>query len=135
MLCRNLRSSLTVRWLLGGLLCLALLGSLAASTPSLPGRGEPTSIGLRAPEFPIAALGSAFGFRLQKQAQPVRLTLHKPVRSGAFSPTERACATLPRLKVSQGTALLPRRFLHTRHITPRAPQDSGDPLLRALSLS
>lgn len=135
MLCRNLRTSLAVRWLLGGLLCLALLASMAASTPSLCGRGEATSIGLRAPEFPLAALGSAFAFRLQKQAQLARLTLHKPARSGAFLPAERAHAMLPRLKVSQGSALLPRRFLRSRHITPRAPQDSGDPLLSALSLS
>jgi len=135
MLSRNLRGSLAVRWLLGGLLCLALVGGAAASTPTAFAHGDVTSIGLRAPEFPLAALGSAFAFRLQKQAQLVRLTLHKPVRSGQFSPAERAHAMLPRPKVSPGSAVLPRRFLLSRQTIPRGPNDTGDPLLAFSSLS
>ena len=135
MFCRKLRSALAVRCLLGGFLCLALLGSVAASTPSLSGGGEVAVLGLRAPEFPLAALGALFAVRFQKQAQPVRLTLQKPERSGQLSSAERAYAISSRPNFSQGFPALPRRFLPSPHGPSRDSKDSGDPLLTALSLS
>jgi len=135
MVCRDLRKTFVIRWLLGGFLCLALLGSMAISTPSPSWRGDVASIELRAPEFPLAALGTVLAARFQKQAQQMRVTLQKPERSVHLSPAERGPALLPRPSVRQGFALLPRRVLQPRQMLFCAPHDSADPFLASPSVS
>jgi hypothetical protein len=135
MVCRDLRKTFVIRWLLGGFLCLALLGSMAISTPSLSGRGDVASIELRAPEFPFAALGTVLAVRFQKHAQKIRVTLQKPERSVHLSSTERGPALLPRPSLAQRLSLLPRRSLHSRQAALRTPNDSVDPFLASPSLS
>jgi hypothetical protein len=135
MFCRALRDFSARCWALAGLLCLALaLGTAAATRVSFEEHGA-TSIGLRAPEFPLAALATTSGVRFEKQGQAVRLTLHKPQRSAHLSSIERSCGVLSRPRACHAFTLLPRRFLHPRDVTPRAPSDAGDPFLASLSLS
>jgi hypothetical protein len=134
MLCRALRSVSVGRWALAGLLCLALTWGTAAPTRLSVADDGSTSIGLRAPEVPLAALETTSGIRFEKQGQTVRLTLHKPERSAHRSSTERSCGVLSRPKPRHTLPLLPRRLLPPRHMTPRAPNDAGDPFLASLSL-
>jgi hypothetical protein len=135
MLCRRLRCLLVGRWAIAGLVCLALIGSAAAPSRVSLGHSEPATIGLRAPEAPLAALSTTSTVRLEKQAASVRLTLHKPERHARVSWATRTQATLQRSDVSHASPLLARRFLPSRHLIPRAPDESGDPLLPQLSLS
>jgi hypothetical protein len=124
-----------VRGLLGGLLCLTLLGSAASSAHSLSAHDGGASMELRAPDFPLAAIGTVLSVRFQKTAQQVRVTLQKPERSANFSSAERGHTSLARPSASQRFAVLPRRFLRPRHMVPRASNDSADPLLAPPSLS
>ena len=135
MLCRTLRSLSAGRWALAGLLCLALVGGAAAPARVSLGDGEGTSIGLRAPEFPLAALATTSGFRFAKHGLTVRLTFHKPERSAHLSSAERTCGTLSQPIACHAFPLFPRRFLRPRDATPRAPSDAGDPFLASPSLS
>jgi hypothetical protein len=135
MVCQDLRQTFVIRSLLGGLLCLALLGSIALSAPSLSGRGDVASIELPAPQFPHAALGSVLALRSQKQAQQIRVILQKPERSAHLSSAERRHALLPRPSLSQWFARLPRRSLHSRQIAHRTTHDTADPLLASPSRS
>lgn len=134
-MCRDLRTTFVIRRLLGGLLCLALLGSIVLSAPSISGRGDAASMELRAPQFPLAALGSVLAHRSQKQAQQVRVIVLKPERSFPLSSAERDHALHPRPSVRQGFALLPRRVLQPRQMLFCAPHDSADPFLASPSLS
>ena len=135
MLCRSLRSLSAGRLALAGLLCLALVGGVAAPARYSFASDEATSISLRAPEVPLAALETTSAVRFEKQGQAVRLTFHKPERSAHLSPSERPCSLLSRSKALQTSPLLPRRFLRPRHVAPRAPKATGDPFLASLSLS
>ncbi len=135
MLCQTLRNVSGGRWALAGLLCLALAWGTAAPTRIPFQDDEPTSIGLRAPEVPLAALETTSSVRFEKQGQIVRLTFHKPERSAHLSSTARACGVLLRPKGHPTSPLLPRRFLPPRHAAPRASNDAGDPFLALLSLS
>ena len=135
MLCRTLRSLSAGRWALAGLLCLALVGGAAAPARVSLGDGEGTSIGLRAPEVPLAALETTSAVRFEKHGQAVRLTFHKPERSAHLSSAERSCGVRFRPKACHTSPLLPRRFLRPRHVTPRGLNDAGDPSLASLSLS
>jgi hypothetical protein len=63
------------------------------------------------------------------------LTLHKPERSAHLSAADRSCGVLFRPKACHTSHLLPRRFLRQRHVTPRGPNDAGDPFLASLPLS
>lgn len=135
MLCRTLRNLSAGRWVLSGLLCLALVWGTAAP-PRVSSEDErTTSLRLRAPEVPLAALETNSGVRFEKHGQALRLTLHKPDRSAHPSSAERPYGALSRRKPCHTLPLLPRRFLQPRHMTPGAPNDAGDPFLAALSLS
>ncbi len=135
MLSRNLRGSLAVRWLLGGLLCLALAGGAAASRPASIAHDGATSISFRAPEFPLAALETTSSIRFEKQARSVRLTLQKPTRSACLSWAARTYCVSPRPRLSYTSPALPRRLLLSRQMIPRGPNDAGDPFLASSSLS
>ena len=135
MFCRTLRNLSSGRWALAGLLCLAMVGAAGASTRVFSGDGSADSIGLRAPEVPLAALAATSGVRFEKHGQAVRLTFHKPERSGHLSSIERSCGALSRPKAWYTHPLLPRRFLPSRHLLPRTSKDSSDPLLASLLLS
>lgn len=135
MLCRTLRSLFVCRWALAGLLCLALVGGAAAPARLSFENDGATSIGLRAPEVPLAALETTSAVRFEKHGQAVRLTFHKPERSAHLSSAERSRGVLFRPKASHTSPLLPRRFLRQRHVTPRGPNDAGDPFLASSSLS
>lgn len=135
MLCRALRNVSVGRWALAGLLCLAVAWGTAAPTRHSFDDAGTTSIGLRAPEVPLAALETTSSVRFEKQGQTVRLTYHKPDRSGHLSSADRSGGVLSRPKVCHTFPLLPRRFLQPRRTTPRAPNDAGDPFLASLSLS
>ena len=89
MLCRSLRNVLVGRWILAGLLCMALVVGAAVCAPIAPAEGGPGAASLRAAEFPLAALESTSPVRLEKQGQPNRLTLPRPDRTGQLSWTER----------------------------------------------
>lgn len=135
MLCRTLRNVSIGRWALAGFLCLALAWGTAAPAHNPFQDDGDTSIGLRVPQFPLAALETTSSVRLEKHGQAVRLTLGKPERSGHLSSTERAYGLLVRPKRCPTSPLLPRRFLSPRHLAPRAPNDAGDPFLALLSFS
>lgn len=135
MLCRTLRNVSAGRWALAGLLCLALAWGTAAP-PRLSFQDDwGASIGIRAPEVPLAALETTSNVRLQKQGQAVRLTFTKPERRAHLSSIERPCGALFRLRARSTFPVLPRRCLRPRHAAPRAPNDAGDPFLASLSLS
>ena len=135
MLCRSLRSLSVGRSALAGLLCLALVGGVAAPARYSLENDEASSIGLRAPEAPLAALETTSAVRFEKQGQAVRLTFHKPERSAHLCSSERPCNVPFRSKAVQTSPLLPRRFLRARHVASRAPKDAGDPFLASPSLS
>ena len=134
MLCRVLRNFSARCWALVGLLCLALALVTAAPTRVSFEEHGATSIGLRAPEFPLAALATTFGLRLAKHGLAVRLTFHKSEQSTSPASTERSCGTLSRPTACHAFSILPRRFLRPRHVTPHAPSDAGDPFLASPSL-
>jgi hypothetical protein len=129
MLCRTLRRLSVGRWLLAGLLCLALAGSAAPFRPASSDDGTTLSIGLSAPQFPLAALELTSAVRMEKQAQSVRLSFPKPVRGGHLLSSVRAHALLHRPKMIATAPLLPRRFLPPRRIGLHASTDSNDPAL------
>ena len=135
MFCRTLRNLGSSRWALVWLLCLALVGAAAASTRVFSGDDWAGSISLRAPEVPLAALATTSSVRFEKNGQAIRLTFHKPERSAQLSSTERSCGALSRLIACHAFPRLPRRFLPPRHVTPRGPNDAGEPFLASLSLS
>ncbi len=133
MLCRTLRNVSSGRLALGGLLCLALALGTAAPTRVSFQDEEPTSISVRAPEVPLAALETTSSVRFEKHGQAVRVTVHKPERSAHLSSVERTCNAVFRPGGRPTSPLLPRRFLPPRHMTPRATNDAGDPFLASLS--
>jgi hypothetical protein len=135
MICRTLRCLVVARWALAGLVCLALIGSAAEPPRTSLADGESTTIGLRAPEFPLAALATTSAVRFEKNATSIRLTLHKPERNTHVTWVTRTQALTQRPEISQFSPLLARRFLPSRHLVPRAPDESGDPFLAPLSLS
>jgi hypothetical protein len=69
--------------------------------------------------------------RLEKNATSVRLTLHKPEGKAHVSWTMRVQTIPLRPDVCQISLLLARRFLPSRHLVHRAPDESGDPFLSA----
>jgi hypothetical protein len=135
MLCRTLRCLVVARWALAGLVCLALIGGSAAPPRTSLAEGEPTTIGLRAPEVPLAALATTSAVRFEKNATSIRLTLHKPERNAHVTWVTRTQALTQRPKVCHASPLLARRFLPSRHLIARAPDESGDPFLAPSSLS
>jgi len=106
---------------------MALLGSAAPPISSPFGDSETPSIGFRAPQFPLAVLDATRAARFDNQAKPARWTLTKLERSGCSSSVQRARPLPGRPIAGQGAPILPRRFLPARHLTPHAPNDSGDP--------
>ena len=135
MLCRTLRNVSTGRWALAGLLCLTLAWGTAVPTRlSFQDDGD-TSIGIRTPEFPLAALATTSSVRFEKHGQAVRLTFHKPERSSHLSSAERSCGVLFRPRGCSAFSTLPRRFLQPRHLAPRTPNEAADPFLALPSLS
>jgi hypothetical protein len=132
MLCRTLRCLVVTRWALAGLVCLALIGGAAVSSRTSLADDEPSTIALRAPEIPLAALATHFAVRLENNATSVRLTLHKQERNAHVSWALRAQAIPPRPDVCETSPLLARRLLPSRHLVPRAPDESGDPFLAPL---
>jgi hypothetical protein len=135
MLCRNLRDVLVGRWILAGLLCVALVVGAAVCPPIAPAEDGPASISLRTSEFPLAALESTSSVRLEKQARSNRLTFPRPDRTGQPSWAERFRVTQPRRQASQTAHALPRRVLSSHHLTSRDPGDSGEPFLASSPLS
>jgi hypothetical protein len=135
MLCRSLRNLLVGRWILVGLLGAALVVGAGVCAPIAPAEDGPASVSLRAPEFPLAALESTSPVRLEKQAQPNRLTFPKPDRTAQPSWVERLRVTQPRRQASRTAHVLPRRVLPSRKLTSRHPSDSGEPFLVSSPLS
>jgi hypothetical protein len=136
MFCWTLRTSLVGRWGLAGLVCLALIGG-AAISPAIPllGESETTSISLRVPELPLAALATTSPVRFEKQAHSIRLGVYKPDRSGRVASAERGRVLLQRPTRRPSYPGLARRVLPTRHLTLRTPNESGEPFLASSSLS
>ena len=135
MFCRSLRNQLVGRWILAGLLCVALVVGAAVCAPIAPAEDGPASISLRASEFPLAALESTSPVRLEKQAQSNRLTFPRPHRTGQPSWAERFRVTQPRRQPSQTAHALPRRVLPSHDLTSHDPSDSGEPFLTSSPLS
>jgi len=135
MLCRSLRNQLVGRWILAGLLCVALVVGAAVCAPIAPAEDGPASISLRASEFPLAALESTSPVRLEKQAQSNRLTFPRPHRTGQPSWAERFRVTQLRWQAFQTAYALPRRVLSSQNRTSRDPSDSGEPFLASSPLS
>ena len=135
MLCRSLRNVLVGRWILAGLLCMALVVGAAECAPIAPAEGGPSAVSLRTAEFPIAALESTFPVRLETQAESKRLTLPRPDRTGQLSWTERFRVTQLRRQTSQTAHALPRRVLPSHNLTTHDSSDSGDPFLASSPLS
>ncbi len=135
MLCRNLRDLLVGRWVLAGLLCVALVVGAAVCPPIAPAEDGPASISCRTATFPLAALGNTSSVRLEKQARSNRLTFPRPDRTGQPSWAERFRVTQPRRQASQAAHALPRRVLSSHHLTARDPGDSGEPFLISSPLS
>ena len=135
MLCRNLRNELVGRWVLAGLLCMALVGGAAVCPPLAPTEDGPAAASLRTAEFPLAALESTSPVRLEKQGQPNRLTLPRPDRTGQPSRTERFRVTQPKRQTFQTAQALPRRVLPSHNLTSHDSSDSGDPFLASSPLS
>ncbi len=135
MLCRRFRNVSAGHLVLAGLLCLALICGTAEPTRVTFEETGTTSIGLSAPEVPLAALETTSSVRFQTQGQTVRLTFHKPERSAHLSSAERSCGVLSRPKPCHAFPLFPRRFLRPHHLTPPPPRDAGDPFLASLSFS
>ena len=134
MLCRTLRNVSTGRWALAGILSLAMVWGTAAPA-RIPFQGEdPASIGLRAPEIPLAALETTPNVRFEKLGHAIRVTFHKPERSAHLSSSERVCGVRFRPKGCPTSPLLPRRSVPPRRMTPRAPNDAGDPFPVSLLL-
>jgi hypothetical protein len=131
MVCRVLRSLNYCRWILTGFVCLSLVASASLPVRQSLGDDELVTIGLRAPEAPLAALAANSTVRFEKQAASSRLTFHKPERGAHASRATRVHVLPPRFGVSSPSARLPRRFLLSRHLSPRPPDDSGDPFLAA----
>jgi hypothetical protein len=135
MLCRSLRNLLVGRWILAGLACLALVAGSTVCPPIAPAQGDASSVTLRAPEIPLAALEAASLVRLEKQAHSNRVIFPKPDRNGQPSWAERTRLTRPTLQPSRVCHTLPRRFLPSHHLAARDPSDSGEPFLAASPLS
>lgn len=135
MLCRTRRSLLVARWASIGLVCLALIGGVAAPSPVSMADGARTTIGFRAPEVPLAALETTSGVRFEKHATSIRLTHYKPERNAHGSRATRPQVLPPRPDLCLTSFLLARRFLPSRHLIPRASDEPGDPFLAQLSLS
>ena len=135
MLCRSVRCLLGVRLTVAGLLCLALIGTSALPAGLHFGYEEVASISLRSPEAPLAALATTSAVRFEKQANSVRLVLPRPGRGARLSAAQRPSAMLVGPKAHRAVHVLPRRFLQPRQLTPRTPNDSGDPFLVSLLLS
>jgi hypothetical protein len=134
MFCWTLRTSLVGRWGLAGLVCLALVGG-AAISPSIPlGESETTSISLRAPDLPLAALATTSPVRFEKQAHSIRLGVYKPDRSGRVASAGRGRVILQRPTMRPSYPGLARRFLPPRHFTLRTPNELGEPFLTLSSL-
>lgn len=108
--------------------CLVLTGSIPVLPPFE--EDETLAIVFRAPSWPLHALAENSPVRIEKQAQTHRFMLHKPHRHGTLLAIERAAPIQARHQASHGlTRILPRKFLPARHIVPRGPDDSVDPLL------
>jgi len=135
MLCRTLRGLLAGRLALSGLVCLALLGGAAVPAHVGLADGERATIGLRAPEAPLAALSTTSSLRFEKHAASARLSQHKPERSSHAARFMRGQPVPRRSDVSPASPVLARRFLPSRHLVPCASDDGGDPLPTRLSLS
>lgn len=135
MLCRSLRNVLVGRWILAGLLCVALGVSAAVWRPIAPAEDGPASISLRTSEFPLAALESTSPVRLEKQAQSNRLTFPRPDRRGQPSWAERFRVTQLRRQAFQTAHALPRRVRPSHDRISRDPSDSGEPFLASSPLS
>jgi len=135
MFCRNLRKVLVGRWIVAGLLCMALAGGAAVCPPFAPAEDGPVAVSLRTAVFPLAALESTSPVRLEKRAQPNRLTLPRPDRTGQPSSTEQFRVTQLRRQTSQTAQALPRRVLPSHSLTSHDSSDSGDPFLASSPLS
>jgi hypothetical protein len=135
MLCRTLRNVSAGHWALAGILSLAMVWGTAAPARNSVQDDEHTSIGIRAPQFPLAALEITSNVRLEKLGKSVRVTFHKPERSARLSSNERVCGVRFRPKGCPASPLLPRRSVPPRRVTPRDPNDVGDPFLASLALS
>jgi hypothetical protein len=135
MFCRNLRKVLVGRWIVAGLLCMALVGGAAICPPFAPAVDGSGEANLRSAEFPLAALESTSPVRLEKQAHSNRLTLPRPDRTGQPFSTERFRITQLRRQTSQTAHALPRRVLPSHSLTSHDSSDSGDPLLASSPLS
>lgn len=134
MVCWALRTSL-IRLILAGLLCLVMVGG-AAMPPAPPtGESDAGSISLRPPELPLAAVAATSGVRLEHQAQSVRLTLHRPDRSGALASIAHTHAIQFSPRVSRMSRILARRLLAPRRSTLCAPRDSSEPFPASSVLS
>lgn len=133
--CRHLRTFLVGRWILAGLVSLALVAGSAVCPPIAPAQDGAASVTLRAPEIPLAALEAASLVRLEKQAHSNRVTFPKPDRNGQPSWVERTRAIRPLLRPSHASHTLPRRFLPSHHLAARDPSGAGEPFLAASPLS
>jgi len=117
------------RGLLVLIVCLGMVGTVAARPPVWAEDGSSAFTG-PSPTSPLLALAEGSSSRLQKQAHTQRLSLHKPQRGARISSTEYARIVQPRPQIRhQRSSVLPRRLLTVRHLVPRGPDESGDPLL------
>ena len=135
MLCRSLRNVLVGRWILAGLLCMALVVGAAECAPIAPAEGGPGAASLRTAGFPLATLKSTFPVRLETQAGSKRLTLPKPNQTSHPSWTERFRVIQLRRQTSQTARALPRRVLPSHNLTSHDSSDSSDPFLASSPLS
>lgn len=125
MLCRSLRNLRWSRLPLTLAICLALIGGIAALPSAWP-EDEAPSLTIRTYTLPLAALAANSGLRIEKQAQPHRLSFPKPGHSARLASIARSAAPYPPM---QAYRAFPRRLLHPGHLKPRSPDDPGSPLL------
>ena len=135
MLCRSLRNVLVGRWILAGLLCMALVVCAAVCPPIAPAEDGPGAASLRPAGFPLTALESTAPPRPEQQGQSNRPTLSRPAQTGQQSGTERFRVTQLRPQTSQTARALPRRVLPTHNSTSQVSSDPGDPFLASSPLS
>lgn len=128
MLCRSLRNLRWSRLALSLALCLALIGGIA-TLPSAWPEDETPSLTIRTYNFPLTALAANSGLRIERQAQPHRLSFPKPGHSARLTSIARPAAPNPRTQANRAYRAFPRRLLHPGHLKPRSPDDPGSPLL------
>lgn len=128
MICKALRNLVWVQVALILAIGAALVGGLMKPPPAWP-ESETHSLTLRAPELPLTALVGNPAVRIEKQAQSLRPTLHKPGQGARLSVVIREHKLRPRSQTARAFRGFPRRQLHPGHAKPHSADDPSTPLL------